>query len=402
VRLKEQSLPQPLAIVHVARSPVGGVFRHIADLSAAQRAAGHSVGLICDSVTAGPFEEERIGALGEKLDLGVVRLFMRRSIGPADLPAISSVAGHVHRMKADVIHCHGAKGGVYGRLAAFLERRRGRAVACFYAPHGGSLHYESGSMAGRVYFTVERALERMTHGLIHVSAYEAETYRKKIGMPGCPANVVVNGLRPEEFEPVELAPDAADFLFIGTLRDLKGVDVYLNALALLAKRGTAFRALIVGAGEPADEQRYSRMAQANGLVDRIVFLPPMPARRAFALARAVIVPSRAESMPYLILEAAAAGRPLIATNVGGIPEILAGERETLIPPGDPAALADAMAQALVSPGRLDAEAMLRRDRLRQRFSLSVMAGRIEDIYRGALERYREREAGLAPKAGYSR
>jgi glycosyltransferase involved in cell wall biosynthesis len=395
-------LPQPLTIVHVARSPVGGVFRHIADLATAQRAAGHSVGLICDSVTAGPFEEERIAALAEKLDLGVVRLFMRRSIGPADLPAILSVAGHVHRMKADVIHCHGAKGGVYGRLAAFIERRRGRRVVCFYAPHGGSLHFDSGSMAGRIYFTVERALEGTTDALIHVSAYEAETYRKKIGVPRCPANVVVNGLRPEEFDPVELTPDTADFLFIGTLRDLKGVDVYLNALALLLKRGTTCRALIIGAGEPGDEQRYRRMAQANGLAGRVSFLPPMPARRAFALARTVVVPSRAESMPYLVLEAAAAGRPLIATHVGGIPEILAGERDALVPPGDPAALADAMGQALFSPGRLEAEAALRRDRLRQRFSLSVMAGRIEDIYRGALERYREREAGLAPKAGYSR
>ena len=83
----------------------------------------------------------------------------------------------------------------------------------------------------------------------------------------------------------------------------------------------------------------------------VAFLPPMPAREAFALARTVVVPSRAESMPYLVLEAAAAGVPLIATDVGGIPEILAGETERLVPPGDAGALAAAMRRALDAPGQ---------------------------------------------------
>ena len=90
-------------------------------------------------------------------------------------------------------------------LAAAIERRKGRKVAAFYAPHGGSLHYDPGSLSGRIYFTVERALERLTDGLIHVSAYEAETYRRKVGAPRCPAHVVRNGLRTDEFAPVQPA-----------------------------------------------------------------------------------------------------------------------------------------------------------------------------------------------------
>jgi glycosyltransferase involved in cell wall biosynthesis len=395
-------LPQPLSIVHVVRSPVGGVFRHIADLATAQKEAGHAVGLICDSVTAGAFEEERIAALASDLGLGLVRRYMRRSIGPADLPATIAVARAVARMRADVIHCHGAKSGVYGRLAAAIERRRGRSVAVFYAPHGGSLHYDISSASGRIYFAVERMLERLTDGLIHVSAYEAEIYRRKVGVPRCPAHVVLNGLRPEEFELVQPAPDPADFLFIGTLRDLKGVDVYLKALALLRGRDRPFRALVVGAGEPAEERRYREMAAASGLAREVSFLPPMPARQAFALARTVVVPSRAESMPYLVLEAAAAGRPLVATEVGGIPEILQGEPASLVQPSDPAALADALVLALAAPNRMAADAMLRRDRMKQKFSLAAMAAQTEDIYRAALERYRERPAGPALEADYPR
>lgn len=375
-----------LSVVHVARAPVGGVYRHIADLASAQRQAGHQVGLICDSSTGGAFEAERIAALAAELSLGVVRLPMPRAIGPADIPSVRVVAREIHRRAPDVIHAHGAKGGVYGRLAAIIERRRGRRLACFYAPHGGSLHYEPGSLSGRIYFTVERALERATDGLIHVSAFEAGTYRQKVGAPRCPAHVVVNGVRPEEFETLAAMPDAADFLFIGALRDLKGADVFIDALARLAATGAALRACIVGSGEAADEARYRRQVGAAGLADRVTFLPPMPAREAFRLARTVVIPSRAESMPYIVLEAAAACMPMIATRVGGIPEVLQSVYERLIPPGDAAALAAALGGALSDPGRMRADAILRQTHVRENFSLARMAARIEGIYQCALHK----------------
>ena len=172
---------------------------------------GHAVGLICDSSSSGALQDERIAALGPSLSLGVVRVPMARSIGPGDLPATLTVARHLSRMQPDVVHAHGAKGGVYGRVAAAIERRKGRKVAAFYAPHGGSLHYDPGSLSGRIYFIVERALERLTDGLIHVSAYEAETYRRKVGAPRCPAHIVRNGMRTDEFAPVQPVADAGGF-----------------------------------------------------------------------------------------------------------------------------------------------------------------------------------------------
>src|SRR5262245_19500211 len=134
-----------LSIVHMARSPVGGIFRHISDLVTAQSDAGHSVGLICDSTSGGSLEETRLAALKSRLALGAARIPMGRSIGPGDVPATYSVARHLGVMEPDIVHAHGAKGGVYGRLGAALERRKGRHVAAFYAPHGGSLHYNKHS-----------------------------------------------------------------------------------------------------------------------------------------------------------------------------------------------------------------------------------------------------------------
>ena len=385
------------------RSPVGGLFRHVSDLAAAQHEAGHRVGLICDSAETGALQEGRIGALASRLRLGIARIPMARSIGPGDLGATLRVTRRIAGVRPDVVHAHGAKGGLYGRLAAAFLRRRRRPIAVFYAPHGGSLHYEKASLQGRLYFAAERALEPVTDGLIHVSAYEAATYRRKIGVPRCPAHVVPNGLNPVEFEPVEQAAEAADFLYIGELRDLKGVDVFIEALGLLEGEGLAPRALVVGPGAPEDEKRYRELANAWVRTNPVAFRPPMPARDAFALARTVVMPSRAESMPYVVLEAAASGMPLIATDVGGIPEVFAGEAERLVRPGDAQALAASMRAALLEPERLASEAMLRRESVKQNFSLRAAAAQVEGIYRDALEaRYSVVRASPAPEADLSR
>jgi glycosyltransferase involved in cell wall biosynthesis len=174
------------------------------------------------------------------------------------------------------------------------------------------------------------------------------------------------------------------------LRDLKGVDVFIEAIAKVSETHSETRAHIVGAGEAADEARYRRMAA--GLAGRVRFHAPMPAREAFSLARTIVVPSRAESMPYIVLEATAAGMPIIATNVGGIPEILDGEDARLLPPGDAAALAAAMRRAMDHPAAMRGEADARARSIGERFSLLTMAGEVERLYREALDRrYRERD-----------
>jgi len=370
-----------LRIVHVARAPVGGVLRHILDLSTAQAAAGHAVGMVCDSITGGAFEDKLIGGIADKLALGVTRLPMQRKISLSDLMAARQVLGRIAALKPDIVHGHGAKGGAYGRLIGTWIGRN-RPVGRLYAPHGGSLHYEQGSLQGRVYFSVERLLERITDAIVHVSAYEAGVYRRKVGVPRCPAQVVPNGLRPEEFDPVVPRRDARDLLFLGTFRELKGIDVFLAAMAELEKSGRRVSAHLVG--QPDELPRFEEQARTLGLTDRVSFHDPKPPREAFAMARAIVVPSRAESMPYVVLEAIAAGMPIIATDVGGIPEIFGPRAGELIPPGDPAALAGAIGRLLADPARAAQDAAERREWLRPRFSIDAMRQAIDGLYRQVL------------------
>lgn len=375
-------MPTPLRIMHIVRSPIGGIFRHIADLATAQAAAGHQVGLVCDSTTGGAFEDAAIASVSDALALGATRLPMCRNVSLSDLAAMRKVMRHIGALAPDVVHCHGAKGGVYGRLIGSWLRRD-HPVARVYAPHGGSLHYDEGSLEGRFYFAVERGLERVTDALVHVSAYEAETYRRKIGVPRCRAVVVKNGLRPEEYEPVVPAADARDLLFLGMIRDLKGTDTFIQAIAALqARHGQRASAHVIGQAEELD--RYVAMTERLGVADRIAFHPPKPARDAFAMARAIVVPSRAESMPYVVLEAIAASVPIVATNVGGIPEIFGPRATELVPAGDPDALADAIAPLLADPAGAARDAGARRDWQRPRFNIVAMQSEIEGLYRDIL------------------
>ena len=167
------------------------------------------------------------------------------------------------------------------------------------------------------------------------------------------------------------------------MRDLKGPDIFLDGLAEAQRLvGRRLTAALVGAGD--DLPKYRSQAERLGLSAHVAFHPPMPARQAFALANAVVVPSRAEAMPYIVLEALAAGMPMIATNVGGIPEIFGPQASFLVKP-DAAAVAGRMA-AFVGEEAAFRNEMPSQQSLRARFGVDVMARGIEDAYRAALAR----------------
>ncbi|MFC3322721.1 glycosyltransferase family 4 protein [Mesorhizobium cantuariense] len=370
-----------LRIVHCFRSPVGGIFRHVRDLTEAQVAAGHSVGIVCDSTTGGAFEEHLFEQMKDMLALGIHRTPMQRHVGPGDLASAWRTYRIIKELRPDVLHGHGAKGGAYARLFGSLLRVSRSRVARLYSPHGGSLHYDENTTTGRLFFALERFMARFTDCLLFVSDYERQTYRRKVGEPPIPNSLVYNGLRAIEFEPVITDPDAADLLYIGMMRDLKGPDIFIDALALAGPQfDRALTAVMVGDGD--DLPRYHAQVKRLGIERHVRFLPPMPAREAFALAALVIVPSRAEAMPYIVLETLAAGKPMIATAVGGIPEIFGTGSPALIRP-DPVELADKMSQALADPAAYR-KLMPDGADLKARFGADVMAADIEKVYFAAL------------------
>jgi glycosyltransferase involved in cell wall biosynthesis len=366
---------RPLAILHVFRAPVGGLFRHVVDLVRGQAAAGHRVGIVADATTGGARAEATLAELAPFLALGMTRVPMSRHLGLSDVTAVCRVAQAIAAHRADVIHGHGAKGGAYARLVGTRALRA-------YTPHGGSLHFDPRSPIGFVYLNLERALAPRTDLVLFESAYARDVYDARVGTPAACVRVIHNGVGAAEFAPVLPAADASDVVFVGELRRLKGVDVLIEALSLLNRAGQPVSATIVGSGPEAAE--FQALARTRGLA-KVTFPGAMPARDAFAHGRLLMVPSRAESLPYIVLEAAAAGLPMLASNVGGIPETFGPHSDRLLPPGDAGKLAEAIRHALADPAGIRASAQVIRGRVQADFSAETMVAAVLAAYRVAAE-----------------
>lgn len=370
-----------LRILQVMRAPVGGLFRHVADLTRELSARGHSLGLVVDSLANDAQTEDRLADLLPHASLGIHRFAMPRLLGGGDVKVPFAVSRLARSLNIDVLHGHGAKGGFYARLSRFAGAR----AAALYTPHGGVLHFSKSSVSGRIFHLLERALMAQTGAIIFESAYAQTTYSTLIGTSACPTQVIHNGLAPDEFVPIAPAPDAADFVFVGELRDLKGIHILVDALVGVT-RSDGSPATLVMAGDGASRLALEAQIARLGLADRVTLLGAKPARPTFAMGRIAVVPSLAESLPYVVLEAAAAQLPVISTHVGGIPEIFGPTAHSLIPANDVEALRRAMQAALDTPEATRAEMEARLAHIERHFSLATMTDSIEALYKSVLAR----------------
>jgi glycosyltransferase involved in cell wall biosynthesis len=197
---------------------------------------------------------------------------------------------------------------------------------------------------------------------------------------------VQNGIRPHEFEPVEARSDAADLLYVGELRAAKGIDTLIDATAALTDSlGRPLSLVLVGTGP--DQTKLEQQAAARGIANQVSFAGALPAREAFTRGRVLVVPSRAESLPYIVLEAAGAQIPMIATDVGGIGEVFGPYRDRLIRPDDAPLLAQTIEAMLAAdPQARQKQATALSDFVATRFSTSIMAESVIAGYRDGIAR----------------
>jgi glycosyltransferase involved in cell wall biosynthesis len=364
-----------LRIVHVLRAPVGGLFRHVVDIARGQSERGHRVGIIVDSMTGGARADASLAELEPHLALGLRRVPIARELGISDVQALHAISRWLKNAAPDVLHGHGAKGAALARLTLSAPH----AIRA-YTPHGGSLVYRPGTLGGGFYRSLEWVLKWRTDLFLFESHYAADLFRAQVGRPPALVRVVHNGVGDAEFAPVVTAADATDLVALGELRSVKAFDLLIEAIAVLKNSEQPASATIVGEGPLRAE--LEAQAALLGVADLVRFVGHRSAREAFAMGRILVIPSRAESMPYVVLEAAAAGMPMIATRVGGIPDIFGPEAVHLVAPESVAALTAAIGAALAAPAQIRRIAQLVRTRVRREFSVAATVD-------GGLAAYRE-------------
>lgn len=351
------------------------------DVARGQIARGHAVGIFCDSSTGGQRADETLGELGPRLALGLHRVPMHRIPHWTDLSALAALTRVYRQQRPDVLHAHGSKGGLYARVVTLPGR--GSNTIRAYTPHGGSFNYKPGSLMHRAYMRTEALLDKRTDIFLFESQYIKDRFDALVGGTERLVRVIRNGIAASEFEPIERVPDPYDLVYLGELREAKGVDTLIDALSLI-RREHGLRLTLLAVGSGPNEADLHRRTEAAGIWDSTTFVPPQAIRSALSRGRIMVIPSKAESLPYVILEAAAAAQPLVATNVGGIPEIFGDQSDQLIPPSDVQVLAAAIIAKVAEPEsvrRAKAEALAQI--VRRGFDIEVMVDQGIAGYRDA-------------------
>jgi glycosyltransferase involved in cell wall biosynthesis len=343
-----------------AYPPDGGAARHVVDLIEGLDPDAFIVDLVClgDSVL-----EHALQGVAN-VTLHTLRgTHGRPSPGDAgDLPLLLRLVGN-----ADVVHAHSSKAGFLTRFAAAL---RGRADRVVFTPHGWSFWAAAGSER-RMYLALERLAARWCHRLVAVShAEESAGLAARVGRPE-QYRVIPNGIDLMRFSGSP-HPHAGRILFVGRLAKPKRADLVLEALRAVREVHPETTLDVVGDGplRPALEKLATRL----GLRDHTRFLGArVDLPEILARACCLVLASDYEGCPLSVLEAMAAGVPVVATSAGGIPELVVdGETGLLAPPGDVAGLARALgtlvssrerARELGERGRQRARALYSRERM---------------------------------------
>ncbi|HEU4642464.1 MAG TPA: glycosyltransferase [Gemmatimonadaceae bacterium] len=298
---------------------------------------------------------------------------------PIDLRCLDQLTRLLRVRRVDVVHSHEFTMAVYGAAAA--RRTGARHVITM---HGGRYFAEQWRRRAAL-----RWAARRSDALVAVSGATAEDLRRVLGLPPHAVRVVPNGIEfrtgSRERVRAELGVGRDELLLVavGNLYPVKGHMVLLRALAALRDASVArWRLAIAGRGE--EEEPLRAFAAREGIADRVHLLgfrSDVP--DILAAADAFVMPSLSEGLPLALVEAMSMALPILASDVGGIPEVVArGEEALLSPPGDADALAAALRDLLSHPERRAALGAAARRRALRDFSARTMGDAYERIYRG--------------------
>ncbi len=378
----------------IARLNVGGPARHVALLNAGLESRGHRTLLVYGALDTGEASLEG-PAVESGIPLVRVEDLGRRVRATSDLRAFMSLLRLIFRERPDVVHTHTAKAGTLGRLAAAVYNRtrgRRRRALVVHTFHGHVFEGYFTPFVNRLVRLTERTLARLTDVIITISPRQQHDIVTRFAVaPAAKTVVVPLGLDLDELLAMPMGADdlrasigasPTDVIvgYAGRMVPVKDLPTLIRAFALAHAVVPALR--LVLAGDGPERAQAEALARQHGVAGRLHFMgwvEDLP--RFYATLDVFALSSLNEGTPVAAIEAMAAARPVVSTEVGGVPDVVeAGICGLLVP----AQAAEAMAAALV---RLASDPSLRhsmgaagRTRARERYSHLRLVSEIEALY----------------------
>jgi glycosyltransferase involved in cell wall biosynthesis len=376
-----------MRIVHaIARLNVGGAAQQVLELAAGQNRRGHETIVAAGQLAPG---EESMTYLADELGVEVFDVpELERELSPRDLLAVRRLRALFRARRPDVLHTHAAKAGATGRLAA-LASGSARPPVRVHTFHGHVLRGYFDARRERVFTAVERALARGTSALIAPSE-EVRDDLVRLGVaPAERFEVIRYGFRFEEpATPRDLGLPHDTFVvgWAGRLTEIKRPLDLVGTLAALGDRGVDATFVLLGDGELRGE--VEALADELGVADRLRLMGYQRGLAEWHTAfDALLLTSTNEGTPVAVLEALAAGRPVVATAVGGVPDVVEdGETGFLAPAGDTDGLAERLERLARDPELRRRMGAAGAERVRERFGVDRMVEEVEALYRRDLPR----------------
>jgi glycosyltransferase involved in cell wall biosynthesis len=368
-----------ITVLQVLEATEGGTRRHLRDLVSALDPCEFRLALALSYVRDPSVRDEDLAQF-VSCGVPVFEVVMRREIAPfADALSLLRLVRCVRRVRPDLIHAHSSKAGFLARLAGAWCR-----VPVVYTPHAFPFLMTTGKQRRFFYRLLERFARGMTAALIAVTEEEVRE-ALKIGYARGQVTLIQNGVAACDAAPVRVREVGVRKVgFFGRLTRQKGPELLIDAASEIVAHVPNVSFNLYGGGEM--KEALQAQVGERQLASHVTFEGECHLDETVALMReldVVVVPSRWEGCPYVVLEAFQAGVPVVAAAVGGVPELIRNEvNGVLVEAGNPEALCDAVLSLLRDPTKRQRLAEQGR-RTAASHTLGEMATAIGNVYRKA-------------------
>lgn len=337
-----------MKILLILETSGGGSGRHVIDLARELIQSGHSVTVVYSGLRASSDFYQEINSIA---NLNLLRVDMRRSPCPGDVIALAKLHNILKTHGPfDVIHGHSSKGGALARLAAL-----GKPGIRVYTPHAfRTLDSSLSETAYKIYSMIERLLSRISTAIILVSEAEKK-HALQLGLPADKLYVVENGMVIQSLsskkavrELLDIAQDDICIGFVGRFVTQKAPERLLRSFALIAHKYPDAKLVMLGDGPLHTE--LHQLANQLDINHQIKWITDKTGAEIMPALDMFVMPSLYEAFPYVLLEAANAGLPIIATPVGGTDEMLINQvNGFVVEHNEPEVLATAIEKLINNP-----------------------------------------------------